>query len=80
MNKVEKASWNPSVAPRTGAWIETPFDPWLTGRDLIEAGVKPSPKLGKLLRTLYTRQLEGDDPSREAQLLWFKTLQKSRRD
>ncbi len=55
-------------------------DPWLTGRDLIEAGVKPSPKLGKLLRTLYTRQLEGDDPSREAQLLWFKTLQKSRRD
>jgi len=53
--------------------------PWLTGRDLIDVGVKPSPKMGKLLHTLYTRQLEGDDVSREAQLVWFKTLQQGRR-
>lgn len=34
--------------------------PLLTGRDLIERGWKPSPRLGAALRAVQTRQLEGE--------------------
>ena len=34
--------------------------PWITGRDLIELGMKPGPQMGRLLKAIRTRQLQGD--------------------
>jgi poly(A) polymerase len=47
--------------------------PWLSGRDLIDEGLKPGPEMGRILHQLYTRQLEGEDATREEQLDWFRT-------
>jgi tRNA nucleotidyltransferase (CCA-adding enzyme) len=38
---------------------ERPPSPLLRGRDLVEMGVVPGPELGRLLRAVYERQLDG---------------------
>lgn len=44
--------------------------PAVTGRDLLALGFPPGPRMGKLLKTLYTRQLEGE--TREDLLRWSR--------
>ncbi len=45
--------------------------PWLSGRDVLAAGIPEGPGVGDWLRRAYDRQLEGADPGREAQLDWL---------
>ncbi len=45
---------------------------WITGHDVLAAGVRPGPEVGRWLEAAYTRQLDGTDPGREAQLAWLK--------
>lgn len=47
-------------------------DPLLTGRDLIDAGVPPGPRVGELLRAAFDQQLEGGFEDREAALRWVR--------
>lgn len=42
--------------------------PFVTGRDLIEAGLKPSPKFKELLERIYELQLDGSVSSRDEAL------------
>ena len=42
--------------------------PWVLGRDLVAAGVSPSPRFGKVLHEVYERQLVGEFTDREAAL------------
>lgn len=44
---------------------------WITGKDLLSAGVQPGPRMGDLLRQAYDAQLEGRFESREALLDWI---------
>lgn len=44
--------------------------PWIRGRDLLELGLPSSPALGKLLREIYDRQLDGTFKNRETALIW----------
>ena len=37
-----------------------PPQPLLLGRHLIDMGVKPGPEMGKLLKAVYERQLDGE--------------------
>jgi tRNA nucleotidyltransferase (CCA-adding enzyme) len=37
-----------------------PPEPLLRGRDLLELGVSPGPEMGRLLKTIYERQLDGE--------------------
>lgn len=46
---------------------------WVTGKDLRELGVLPSPKMGDVLQLAYDAQLEGRFPDRAALLDWLKT-------
>jgi tRNA nucleotidyltransferase/poly(A) polymerase len=38
---------------------------FLTGNDLLEAGIKPAPELGKILESVYDAQLEGSITTKE---------------
>jgi tRNA nucleotidyltransferase (CCA-adding enzyme) len=56
-----------------------PPPPLLLGRHLIELGVKPGPDMGKLLKAVYERQLDGEVTTLEeaqaaARLLFQKPL------
>lgn len=42
-----------------------PPAPLLQGRDLLELGLTPGPRIGKLLELLYRRQLDGTDTTTE---------------
>jgi len=44
--------------------------PLITGKDLIRAGIKPGPAMGALLRSAYTRQLEGEFADQAAAMAW----------
>ena len=46
--------------------------PLVTGRDLIELGLVPSPRFSEILEAVQSRQLEGTLTSREAALGWVK--------
>lgn len=43
-------------------------EPLLRGRDILELGVKPGPRVGRLLAELYEAQLDGELASREQAL------------
>ena len=60
------------------AFKEEPIlpEPWISGQDLIAAGMKDGPALGRLLASAYDRQLEKKEPDREALLHWLKKHQK----
>jgi poly(A) polymerase len=45
----------------------------ITGRDLIELGLKPGPRFSEILEAVQSRQLEGTLTSREAALDWVKS-------
>jgi len=45
--------------------------PWIRGEDMIALGIKPGPRIGKLLRQAYDRQLEGSSRNREELLAWL---------
>ena len=47
--------------------------PLINGRDLIERGWKPGPKIGETLEAVQTRQLEGALTTREDALNWVAT-------
>jgi tRNA nucleotidyltransferase (CCA-adding enzyme) len=38
---------------------ERPPEPLLRGRDLLALGVAPGPEVGRILRAVYERQLDG---------------------
>lgn len=42
--------------------------PFLRGQDLLDVGLKPGPEIGRVLATLYERQLDGEIPDRESAL------------
>jgi tRNA nucleotidyltransferase/poly(A) polymerase len=46
--------------------------PLITGRDLIEAGLKPGPPFKKILDTAHAMQLEGALNSKDEALAWLK--------
>ncbi len=45
---------------------------WITGRDLCDMGVAPSPRIGELLRTAYDAQLEGRFKNRAELIAWIR--------
>ena len=45
---------------------------WISGRDLIELGVPPGPRIGELLKLAYDAQLEGRFENRETLLDWLR--------
>ncbi len=47
--------------------------PLLSGRDLLDLGWQPGPRVGQILRAVETRQLEGELDSREAALSWVES-------
>ncbi|MBI4971428.1 MAG: CCA tRNA nucleotidyltransferase [Candidatus Omnitrophica bacterium] len=46
--------------------------PLISGEDLIEAGYRPGPAMGKILHEAYDAQLEGVIKNREAALKWVE--------
>lgn len=46
-------------------------DPWLSGADVLAAGLAPGPQVGALLRRALDLQLEGDLPTRDLALAWL---------
>ena len=46
--------------------------PFVTGRDLIELGMKPGPEFKSILEAAQNRQLEGAFVDREAALAWLR--------
>ena len=46
---------------------------WVTGRDLIELGITPGPRIGHLLKQAYDAQLDGLFKTREKLLDWIQT-------
>ena len=46
--------------------------PFVQGRDALELGLAPGPRVGELLRRAYELQLEGSLASREAALSWLR--------
>ncbi len=45
---------------------------WISGRDLIELGVAPGPRIGTLLKLAYDAQLEGKFDTREKLFQWLE--------
>jgi poly(A) polymerase len=45
---------------------------FVTGRDLIELGMKPGPEFKSILEAAQNRQLEGAFVDREAALAWLR--------
>jgi len=45
---------------------------WIKGRDLLALGLKPGPRVGRILTRAYDAQLEGRFADREALLAWVK--------
>lgn len=72
LNAADLEKWTKEfleVSPETG---ELP-KPFISGEDLLKAGVKPGADMGKILKALYDAQLEGRLRSREEA---FKDFQK----
>lgn len=46
--------------------------PFLTGKNLLELGLKPGPKMGEILKTVYALQLDGDILSKGEALRWVR--------
>ena len=46
--------------------------PLVTGRDLIELGLKPGPPMGKLLNEIRDRQLAEEFSTRDEALAWVR--------
>ena len=46
--------------------------PLINGKDLIDLGWKPGPKMGEALTAVQTLQLEGTLTSREEALAWIE--------
>lgn len=47
-------------------------DPWITGRDLIDLGLKPGPEFKAILDATYQRQMNDEAPDKESLLIWLK--------
>jgi poly(A) polymerase len=47
--------------------------PWITGADLIAAGLKPSPQFAALLAEARRKQLDGEWQSKDDALIWLQT-------
>lgn len=47
-------------------------EPWITGRDLIELGLKPGPQFKEMLDAAYQRQMDEAAPDKESLLIWLK--------
>ena len=46
---------------------------WVSGKDLIQMGIQPGPRIGDLLKTAYDAQLEERFKSRNELISWLKT-------
>ena len=51
-------------------------EPWIRGEDLIQMGLKPGPRFGKILKQAYDQQLEGSVPNRQQLLQWIQSKYK----
>lgn len=60
-------------ARELGVQHEAPA-PLVQGRDLLDLGLRPGPRIGQLLAKLYTRQLDGALADRDAALRAAQTL------
>jgi len=65
------ARWFSDQVVRPRHEIDPPA--WLSGADLLAAGVAPGPRMGALLAELRRRQLDGELVSREAALAWARS-------
>ncbi|MFP4657315.1 MAG: CCA tRNA nucleotidyltransferase, partial [Desulfonatronovibrionaceae bacterium] len=45
---------------------------YVSGRDVVAAGVPPGPEVGRILRELTAAQIDGECPDRESQLKWLE--------
>lgn len=45
---------------------------WITGKDIMNLGIKEGPEIGKWIRVAYDAQLNAEQPDREALLAWLK--------
>ncbi|OUU24705.1 MAG: hypothetical protein CBC13_03040 [Planctomycetia bacterium TMED53] len=52
--------------------IAPPLEPLLQGRDLLDLGMEPGPKMGALLESLEDAQREGEIHDRESALDWVR--------
>jgi putative nucleotidyltransferase with HDIG domain len=50
--------------------------PFISGRDLIQLGLRPGPEFKAILEAAQNRQLEGGFADREAALAWLRETQK----
>ncbi len=48
--------------------------PWVTGRMLIDLGIKPSPSMGKIIRQAYDAQLDGAFDSQNGAEAWCRDV------
>jgi tRNA nucleotidyltransferase (CCA-adding enzyme) len=55
---------------------ERPLPPLLHGRDLLELGLEPGPEMGRILRAVYERQLDGAVTTREQALQEVERLRR----
>lgn len=51
-------------------------EPFLKGKDLVEAGFAPGPDIGRILREAELKQLDGVWKTRDEALLWARSLYK----
>ena len=65
----EQARWFSAQVDRPRAEIDPPA--WLTGADLLAAGIGAGPAVGRILGEARRRQLDGELTSREAALAWL---------
>lgn len=57
---------------KTAGVGEGPLKPLLQGRDLLDLGFKPGPKMGDVLKAVLNAQVEGDVSSKADALDWVK--------
>ncbi|MBI3993004.1 MAG: CCA tRNA nucleotidyltransferase [Candidatus Lambdaproteobacteria bacterium] len=58
-------------AEALGVWTQPP-EPLLKGRHLLEAGMRPGPRMGHLLRLAFERQLDGDLRTLDDAVGWMR--------
>lgn len=70
----EPLKWLAAQAERLRVADAAP-KPFVQGRDLLALGLKPGPRIGRLLKRLYEAQLDGAFASREAGIEYFQRME-----
>lgn len=68
----DRTLWNEALKVARPDGV-TPAEPLVGGKDLIQMGLKPGPKMGEILHEIFLRQLEGTLKTREQIAAFVKT-------